>query len=363
MWRRRRWRYNARHARPQPQFAMIYRILQRAFPAGATPMQPRRIVFIRPCCIGDVVMATAALTALREAFPNAHISFAVGAWSARAIEGHPALDAILDTGADLPWRSPAGFWRLVRILRRGRYDTAVSLVRSPLMSLAVRLAGIPLRAGMDSGGRGFGYNLRVAVDPDKPAHEAALYLRVASAVAGRELHAHAHIPVEESAQKSVTARLHAVGIDGRVIVAHPGGGSNPGADVADKRYPPADMAALLDKLADETGARVILLGGQGDAALLADVARNMQSPCQQWAGELSFAEIGALAAESLCYIGNDSGLTHLAAACGAKTVMLMRVTDPRRYAPYTPDSLALDNPESPRHAVREILAWLQMESS
>ena len=360
MWRRRRWRYNATHARKQPHFDMIYRILQRVFPTGARPMHPRRIVIIRPCCIGDVVMATAALTALREAFPDAHISFAVGSWSARAIENHPALDAILDTGADIPWRSPADFWRLARILRRGRYDTAVSLVRSPLMSLAVWLAGIPLRAGMDSGGRGFGYNLRVSVDPDEPTHEAALYLRVASAVARRELHEHAQLPVDKSARETVQRRLHAVDVDdGRFIVAHPGGGNNPGAIAADKRYPAADMAALLDTLADATGAKIILLGGPDDSALLADVARNMHSPCQQWAGELTFAEIGALAAKALVYIGNDSGLTHLAAACGAKTVMIMRVTDPRRYAPYTLDSLALDNPDSPERAAREILAWLR----
>ena len=129
---------------------------------------PKRIVLVRPCCIGDVVMATAALSALREKFPEAHISWAVGPWSARAIAHHPALDAIVDIGADMPLKSLTACLRLVKLLRAGDYDTAVSLVRSPLMSLAVRLSGIPVRAGLDSGGRGFGYNLRVPVDPDAP---------------------------------------------------------------------------------------------------------------------------------------------------------------------------------------------------
>ena len=66
---------------------------------------------------------------------------------------------------------------------------AVSLVRSPLMSLAVYLAGIPLRAGLDSGGRGFGYNLRVPIDPAAREHESEIYLKVVSAIAGRELQA------------------------------------------------------------------------------------------------------------------------------------------------------------------------------
>src|SRR5690606_34219909 len=115
---------------------------------------------ILPCCIGDVVLATAALCALRRAYPAARIVWAVGAWSKPAIEHHDLLDGVIDTGAAaLPVKSPGGFARFVRQLRGGQFELAVSLVRSPLMSLAVLLAGIPTRAGIDSGGRGFGYNV------------------------------------------------------------------------------------------------------------------------------------------------------------------------------------------------------------
>ncbi len=337
---------------------MIYPLLGRVFPAGASPAQAQRIVILRPCCIGDVVMATAALTALRESFPSAHISFAAGSWSARAIAGHPALDDILDTGADMPTRKPGSVWRLVRRLRAGRFDLAVSLVRSPVMSLAVWMAGIPLRAGLDSAGRGFGYNLRVGVDPSVPEHEAEIYLRAAWAAAGRRLQAFANLPLDETARATVQARLRAAGIGKSFIVAHPGGGSNPGAQLAAKQYPPEQLAELLDTLVKETDSELILLGGPGDTALVAAVERHLQAPAQQWAGALSFAEIGALGAAARLYIGNDSGLTHLAAASGAKTIMLMSITDPRRYAPWTADSLALRKPESPASAARDILAWL-----
>ncbi len=336
----------------------MYRLLQRIFPAGATPRGAQRIVILRPCCIGDVVMATAALTALRERFPSAHISFAAGSWSARAIATHPALDDLLDTGADMPTRSISGFWRLVRRLRAGRYDLAVSLVRSPVMSLAVWLARIPVRAGLDSGGRGFGYNLRVAVDAATPEHEAEIYLRVAGAAAGRKVSAFANLPIDEKTLATVQARLRAAAIGASFLVAHPGGGNNPGAQRAAKQYPPAQLAALLDTLAQATDSQLILLGGPGDAELVAAVAGHLRAPALQWAGALSFAEIGALAAAARLYIGNDSGLTHLAAASGAKTIMLMSVTDPRRYAPWSPKSLALHQPASPASAAQEILAWL-----
>ena len=323
---------------------MLYSTLRRAFPATAIVGNPRRIVLLRPCCIGDVVMATAALTALRETFPKAHISWAVGPWSARAIEHHPALDAILDTGEDMPLRRPAGLLRLASRLRAGNFDLAVSLVRSPLMSLATLLAGIPVRAGLDSGGRGFGYNLRVPIDPAAREHESEIYLKAVSAIAGRAVHAYANLPLAEAALESVRARLAEAGIEAPFIAAHPGGGVNPGARFEAKRYPPQQLAETLDRVAASEGAGVILLGGPDDGALVAEVKRRLAAPTVNWMNQLTFQEIGALAAEALVYIGNDSGLTHLAAASGAKTVMLMGATDPQRYAPYTADHLALWKP-------------------
>ncbi len=324
---------------------MFYSMLRRLFPAAAAAPEPRRIVLLRPCCIGDVVMATAALSALREAFPRAHISWAVGPWSARAIEPHPAIDDLVLLAVDMPLRSPSQMARFIGQLRRGRYDMALSLVRSPLMSLAVYLSGIPFRAGLDSGGRGFGYNLPVAIDAAAREHESEIYLKVIRAIAGRQLGAYANLPVPAPALDAVRARLAAAAIDAPFIVAHAGGGSNPGANMADKRFPPAAFAELLNRLTDALGAGLILLGGPDDAAFVDALARRLHVDARNWTGALSFQEIGALALEARVYIGNDTGLTHLAAASGAKTVMIMGPTDPLRYAPFTPDSLALWKPQ------------------
>lgn len=286
-------------------------------------------------------MATAALAALRDAFPRAHITWLVGPWSASAIANHDAVDELRICDADMPLHSPAAIWRFTRLLRAGNYDCAVSLVRSPLMSLAVWLAGIPTRAGLDSAGRGFGYNLRVPLDPDRPEHEGKIYLKVVSALAGRELHASANLPVTAAARQSARAELEAAAVTAPFIVAHPGGGINPGMRFEGKRFPARRFAELLDRVAAAKNAGVILLGGPGDIELVAEVAQRLSAPALNWAGRLSFAEIGALAAEALLYIGNDTGLTHLAAASGAKTVMLMGPTDPRRYAPDAPNSMVI----------------------
>lgn len=299
---------------------------------------PSRILIYLPCCIGDVVLATAALAALRRAYPQAHIAWAVGGWSMGVIAAHPALDALHETGAAaLPVRSIGGFADTVRLLRHARYDTLVSLVRSPLMSAAALLSGIPARAGIDSGGRGFGYTHRAIINPAQPRHEAQVYLDVVAALGVDTTDCYANVPVP-AAERGIAARH---GITSPYVVINPAGGRNPGMMMDVKRYPPAQLAALADRLAARMGARLVIMAGKDDAEIVAALRRHLRAPALEFVGTLSFGAIAALAAESALYIGNDTGLTHYAAAAGARTVMLLGPTDPARYAPFTPRSLAL----------------------
>ncbi|HLU08615.1 MAG TPA: glycosyltransferase family 9 protein, partial [Oceanobacillus sp.] len=316
-----------------------YPILARLFPTRPAPTKPQRIVLVLPCCIGDVVLATATLQALRRGYPDAHITWAVGSWSKPAIEHHDLLDAVLDTGKEaLPVR---GLWRFVRQLRDGRYDLLVSLVRSPLMSVAALLSGIPHRAGLDSAGRGFGYTIRASIDPDQPRHEADIYLDVARALGLDTEGCRANVPVHEQDRQRVKARLGEIT---DYIVLNPAGGRNPGMTMDAKRYPPQSLAALGDRLAKRLNAVIILIGGPGDEPLVQATRDALYTPSRAFVGELSFGEIAALAHDARLYVGNDTGLTHLAAAAGAKTVMILGPSDPARYAPFAPDAIALWKP-------------------
>lgn len=321
----------------------MYSLLTRLLPTQHNPPPaPRRIVLILPCCIGDVVLGTATLRALRRAYPDAHITWAVGSWSKAAISQHDALDAVLDVGPQaLPVKSLKGFVDFVGKLRAGRFDLAVSLVRSPLMGAAVLLAGIPHRAGLDSAGRGFGYNLRASIIPTARRHEAEIYLDVAKALRVEVSDCWANIPVHEADLAHVQAMLSAQGITGQFMVANPAGGSNPGMVMDAKRYPPAQFAALLERLRTRYGWPPVLVAGPNDSEIIAQVQAHLNAPVTAFIGTLNFGQIAALASLSALYVGNDTGLTHLAAATGARTVMILGPSDPQRYAPYTPNSLAL----------------------
>lgn len=304
-----------------------------------------RILLIRPCCIGDVIMATATLSALRTAYPDAHITWAVGGWSQRAIDYHPSIDAFLDTGASAtPVKSLSGFFRFVQQMRAGDFDIVVSLVRSPLMSLAILLSGIPQRLGIDSNRRGFGYTHALKISPTQAQHEAQIYLDVVAQLGIPTDGFQANLPVLDSARASIQQKLLENSIQKSYIIINPAGGNNPGMSLDSKRWLPENFAQLADQLSSELDSEIILLAGPDDSDIIEAVRSDMDKEPIAFIGTLNFPEIGALASLSRLYIGNDTGLTHIASASGAKTAMILGLTDPKRYAPFTDNSLALWKP-------------------
>lgn len=308
-----------------------------------TVTSPARLLIIQPCCIGDVVMATAALGALRRAYPQARIAWLIGAWSRPALEGHPWIDALIDCG---PGALP-GILTAARLIRAERPDLLVSFVRSPRMSAAALLSGVRMRAGLDSGGRGFGYTLRARIDPAARRPEAEIYLDVVRALGIDPSGARTFVPVAETDAVAVAARLSADGLTGDYLVVHAGGGRNPGMIMDAKRYPPDRLAELAARLARRLQAAVVVIGAADDAAAVAGLRAAIRAadvPALAYAGEFSFGQIGALASGARLYLGSDTGLTHYAAAAGARTVALFGPSDPIRYAPYSDHALALWKP-------------------
>lgn len=300
---------------------------------------PSRILLLKPCCIGDVVFATPLLSALRRAYPDAHITWGVGTHSAAAIQHHPDLNAILNTGtAANPARSLGGMVRLVRQIRAGRFDLVVVPERSPLISLATRLAGVPVRAGLDSVGRGRFYTVRAPIDPAEVRHEADIYLDVGRALGIDVNDCWTNVSANASQVKRLPAPLRT---ESGLIVVHVGGGKNPGMTMVEKR-PPVDLLGIVAaKAAAAMNARIAILGGPQDR----DRADQLHEALPglnplSLVGVLDFEEIAALGSVARLVIGPDTGLMHLMAAAGAPTVMIFGPSDPRRYGPFVPPGKA-----------------------
>ena len=323
-----------------PLISMAGRALGRLFPlrAAPSPESVRRALVIKPAALGDVIQATPALAALRGAIPRAHITLAVGSWSKPAAENNPDVDGILDCGA---FGTPGRFglldtWRFARRIEPEGYDLAVVLDRSPKVAIAPWLAGIPHRAGIDSSGRGFALTMRVPWD--RPRHEAELMLDVVRALGiapDPELRTK-HVPSDDSRRFAERVLQEWSLADASpLVVVHPGGASNPGMVMGEKRWPAPRFASLADRLVDEVGARIVIVGHGADQPLGRQMRLAMRHASVDLVGQTpNIGQLAALLERCHLYVGNDSGPLHLAAAVGTPVVGLFGPTDPALYGPY-----------------------------
>lgn len=300
---------------------------------------PSRILLYKPCCIGDVVLTTPLLAALRRAYPDAHITWAVGTHSVQVIADHPLIDATLPTGrAANPARPITGLGQLVRQIRGGNYTLAVIPVRSLFAGLAIKLAGIPVRAGLDSAGRGRFHTIRATIDPAEVRHEADIYLDVGRALGIDVNDCWANIPVTDQAmQRILVPPERRPGL----VVVHVGGGKNPGMTMAEKRPPVALLANVAARAAAQMRGQIAVIGSREDRARADELHEHLHGANPiSLINILDFQQLAALGKIAALVIGPDTGVVHLMAAAGAKTVMIFGPSDPRRYAPFVPPGQA-----------------------
>lgn len=299
---------------------------------------PARAVILKPCCLGDALMATALAAALKAAWPATRLDFAVGRHSRPALAGNPDVADVVDASGCLRGERPAlAGPRLAWRLRRRRYGVAFVPDRSPITAVIARLAGIGVRVGLDSGGRGRWHTVRVPVPPDR--HELLLYLDLARAAGVPVPDRPRPVFVPSAGDHARAAALladAAGGPAGTRVAIHPGGGVNPGMTLLGKRWPPERFAAVADGLASG-GAGIVLLGGPGDRAAVDAVQAALAPATRQRtldaAGRLSLGEVAAVIGRCDLYVGNDTGVTHLAAAVGTPVVAVFGPTRPDRYGP------------------------------
>ena len=295
----------------------------------------RRLLVVMPTWIGDSVMATPTLRALRQVYPEAHIAVLVRRAIRPILDGCPWFDqSIIVRGrrsrsADKPRGGP---FRLARRLAVKEFDTAVLLPNSFRTALLVRLAGIPRRVGYDRDGRGFMLTDRLL--PRRwqgrfipvPARE--YYLGIA-----RYLGAHDPDPTMQLFTKQqndcrVAELLRHEGFDPAgpkplVIV-------NPGASYGDaKIWYPDRFAAVADRCVRELGATVAVTGAPNEKAILDEVIAAAREPIIDLprAG-IDLHLLKSVIKISRLLITNDTGPRHIAAALGIPMVTVFGPTDP-----------------------------------
>ncbi len=275
-------------------------------------------------------MSLPALTAVRQRYPDAHISILARPWVAGLYRSEPFADEIIAYDPGSGWAGARRRWEAARRLSRQDFDCALLLQNAFDAALVTWLARIPRRIGYARDGRSWLLTDAVAV-PAKgtiPQHESFYYLELLRRIGWVEaLPAEALIKLEGTgrARKAGRARFDAERWVGPVI------GLSPGAAFGTaKRWLPERFAESALTLARESGGRVALFGSGGERELCEQVLAQIEAEgieAHNFAGETTLEEFIDRAAACSLMLTNDSGAMHISSALGVPTVAVFGATN------------------------------------
>ena len=292
-----------------------------------------RILIIRLSAIGDVVRVLPVLHALRRAFPNAQIDWAVERKSADVITGHPALDRVLvfdRQGKTL--HDTFSFLQLCADVRQGRYDILMDFHGILKSGLIMALSGVKDRYGFASPraqeGSWFFARKRVPL-PERTMNRVEENLYLLDAVTLFQDEPEAYIFVPEDVQDEVDAFFETT-FDGakRIVALHPP------VDRKEKQWPLEYFGRLADLLQADGRFEVLITWGPGQQAAVEGVLRNCRRNPVVAPETASLKHYAWIAQRADLYFGGDTGPMHIASAMGTPVVAVFGGTDPAQHAPY-----------------------------
>ena len=293
--------------------------------------KPQNIAIVLPNWVGDVVMATPALRALRERFPDAYIThFGKAASLAVLAGGDLADDQMPDRSRQYPPAS--SFIAQVRRIRRRSFDLAVLLPNSFRSASLFWLGGARQRAGYSRDGRGWMLTHRLLPMRDEdgeflPVPTIEYYNALARMLGAKADSWQMSLPVAPADQAAAEALLAEAGVDRArpLVMLNPGAAFGPS-----KLWPAERYAAVADALIERRGAQIIINAAPKERDIAAAVAAAMRH-----APAINFAErdnsiglLKALLRHTSLLVTNDTGARHFAAALGAAVVTIFGSTDP-----------------------------------
>lgn len=283
-------------------------------------MQTQRILMFIPNWVGDVVMATAALDALRRYYSGSRIVHVMRSYVADVLAGAMLADE------QIYWpRGGAEYPHFIKQLRREEFDMAILFTNSFRSAMIARLASARRRIGFARDARSW-----LLTDRLEPAKLGGAYVPVPALDYYNELGRAAGCPqigdqlVLAASQSDDDAIDRRLGAERRPLVVF-----NPGANYGyAKCWPAEKYAALADQLTEQFGARVVASLGpkEGDiAARLAAATRNVEIFHQP---PLGLGPLKALVKRCDLLVTNDTGPRHFAAAFGVPVVTVFGSSDP-----------------------------------
>ncbi len=288
-----------------------------------------RVLVIRLRSIGDTVLSTPALFALKRFLPHATIDILLEDWVAPVLDGFASVDNVITIERNST-RSRA---RVARELRAKHYDVVFNLHGGSTSTLLTRATGAPHRVGFATYQYARLHN-HIAPSPlllwnRETTHSVEQQLAMVGwtgvPVTDRPP---TKLSVTEAAARAVGERLRAIGLaDAQFAVLHP-------AAAFETKQWAAENFARVAEVVLQRGLPVIVVTTPAEAALV-DLIQKTTSGSVHALTDLSIPQVTALLSRARLFVGNDSGIAHIAAAVAAPTVVVFGSSNRAHWSPWS----------------------------
>jgi lipopolysaccharide heptosyltransferase I len=292
----------------------------------------RRIALIKPSALGDIVHSLPVLTALRQRFPEAHITWVVNQGYEPLLHGHPDLDATRPfdrKAAGRNWFRAARYYgSFLRGLRREEFDLVLDLQGLLRSGLMVAASGAPRRVGLSTAREGavWFYTDAVPTGDFERIHAVDRYWRIAEALGAGHGPKEFRVPLPEPARRWAAEALAGCPRPWLMLGV--------GARWVTKRWLPAHFAELTRRVQRQVGATAVFVGGKDETPLAQAVADQLDGPRCDLTGRTTLPQLAAVLALADVMLSNDTGPLHLAAALGRPVVAPFTCTRVVKNGPY-----------------------------
>jgi ADP-heptose:LPS heptosyltransferase len=283
---------------------------------------PRNILIIQLRRIGDVLLCTPAIKALRARFPKSHIAFLVERESADILTLNSYLDEVIVLNRQ-SYRNPLYSLRKIWQIRKRGFDLVIDFLGNPRTAYISFLSGASRRIGYDVPGRKLYYNLLLR-DDRRPKYSAVQKLEALKMVGINATDPRLDFSISDEARLFSRKFFQQAGVDrGKLIIS-----ISPTSRRHFRRWHVARFARLADWLTSRFQATVILVWGPGEKGVVEEVEGLMKQKPVISPETGSLFQLGAILENCDLHVGNDNGTKHIAVAMGKPTITIYGPQDP-----------------------------------
>jgi heptosyltransferase-2 len=280
----------------------------------------KRILIVRTDRIGDVLLSTPVIKALRDNYPYAYIAIMVSAYAKDIVNGNPYLDEVIIYDKEVKHKSWFRSMRFSRNLKKKRFDLAIILHPTNRVHLVTFFAGIPRRVGYN---RKFGFLLTDRLIHTKQLgekHELEYNLDLLRYLGIESEDRNLFMPIKPESEEWVKVLFNQQGIKStdKLLAIHPG------ASCPSKIWPFVRFAQVADRLTKIYGFKVLVVAGPKDISLAQNLIKHIQKETEaiNLAGVTSVSQLASLLKRCQLFISNDSGPVHIASAVGTPVISI-----------------------------------------